>query len=47
LGVQGTSPSSTVTLTDGTTEGYIASLEFSCGEKNKDGDPSEKKATVA
>jgi hypothetical protein len=33
--------------TDGTTKGNVASLEFSCGEKNKDGDPSEKIATVA
>jgi hypothetical protein len=31
---------------DGTTEGYVASLKFSCGGKNKDGDPSEKIATV-
>jgi hypothetical protein len=29
------------------TEGYVALLEFACGEKNKDGDPSEKIATVA
>jgi hypothetical protein len=37
----------TATPTDGTTEGYVASLEFACGGKNKDGDPSEKIATVA
>jgi hypothetical protein len=47
LGVQGTSPSSTATPTDGTTEGYVASLEFACGGKNKDGGPSEKIAAVA
>jgi hypothetical protein len=47
LGVQGMSPSSTATPTDGTTEGYVASLEIACGRKNKDGDPSEKIATVA
>jgi hypothetical protein len=47
FGCQGTSPSSTATSTDGTTEGYVASLEFACGGKNKDGDPSEKIATVA
>jgi hypothetical protein len=47
LGVQGTSPSSTATPTDGTTEGYVASLKFACGGKNEDGDPSEKIATVA
>jgi hypothetical protein len=29
------------------TEGYVASLEFACAGKNKDGDPSEKIATVA
>jgi hypothetical protein len=29
------------------TEGYVTSLEFACGGKNKDGDPSEKIATVA
>jgi hypothetical protein len=33
--------------TDGTTEGYDASLKFACGGKNKDGDPSEKIAAVA
>jgi hypothetical protein len=33
--------------TDGTTEGYVSSLEFACGGKNKDGDPSEKISTVA
>jgi hypothetical protein len=45
--VQDTSPSSTATPTVGTTEGYVASLKFACGGKNKDGDPSEKIATVA
>jgi hypothetical protein len=32
---------------NGTTEGYVASLEFACGGKNKDGDPYEEIATVA
>jgi hypothetical protein len=33
--------------TDGTAEGYFASLEFACSGNNKDGDPYEKIATVA
>jgi hypothetical protein len=35
FGVQGTSPSTTTTLMDGTTEGCVASLKETCGEKNK------------
>jgi hypothetical protein len=31
---------------DGTTEGCVALLKDACGEKKKDGDPSEKLATA-
>jgi hypothetical protein len=35
LGVQGTSPTSTTTLTDGTTEGCVASLKDACGREEQ------------
>jgi hypothetical protein len=37
----------TTTPMDGTTEGCVASLKDACGRRIKDGDPSEKLATVA
>jgi hypothetical protein len=39
--------STTIMPMDGTIEGCAASLKDACGEKNKNGDPSEMLATTA